>query len=130
MPSIPTPAWFFPQVFEEARYPVWEAHPLFTPFLRLRFLPATHLLWEAFLDCPLSISDSPFLLGAARWLGPQQTHYVIDIQVSWLSAVPRNSLGQGEGASTDYHPPVASTFHALLTSFPQQPFQVEILIAI
>ena len=52
---------------------------------------------------------------------------MIDIQVSWLNVIPKNSLGQREDASTTT-PQLPGTFHALLTSFTQQSFQVEIII--
>jgi hypothetical protein len=59
--------------------------------------------------------------------GPTVDTLVIDIQVSWPSAVPKNSPGQGEGASTTA-PQLPGTFRALLTSFTQQSFQVEMII--
>lgn len=47
-------------------------------------------------------------------LDPQWTHYMVDIQVSWLSTVSGNSLQEDEGVGADHHPSSARHFLCII----------------
>lgn len=120
----PHPSWFFPTSLSRG-WGLLCGQLTLPSFLRLQFLAATRLLWEAFFDCPLSLSASPFLLGPARFLGPQRTHRVTDIQVP--GQVP--SREQPGAMTATHHLP--GTFSALFTSlFTRHPSPVEFVIPI